>query len=307
MHKLNVRLSPFPPNGLIGFVGIGCMGEPMAKRLIQAGYDLLIFDAQPQKLNNLANMGAHIAGDVRQLAQRADLTISMLPAAAQVENVILGQEGMASQMRPGSVHVDMSTIEPAACRRLAKALEERGAAFLDAPVTGGVGGAQEGTLSILVGGDFAQFERCLPVLKALGRQVTHMGEVGMGQTAKACNQVVGAVTLQAVCEGLMLAKRCGMDVERLIKAMHGGAADSFMLDYVGTRVLRQDFEPGFRIELELKDLKIALAMADECATPLPALALAEQLFLSRAAFGMGSLEGNQALYKVYQQLAGEAI
>lgn len=307
MQEYTAGGSPFPAEGLIGFAGVGCMGAPMARRLIQAGYRLVVYDTQSEKLEDLARLGAQVAVSARQLAEMANLTITMLPAAQQVASALMGEEGMLGAMRPGSVHLDMSTIEPAACRQLAQALAAQGASFLDAPVSGGVGGAEAGTLSILVGGDREQFERCLPVLKAMGQRITHMGGVGMGQTAKACNQVVGAVTLQAVCEGMMLAKRCGLDVKWLLSAMRGGAADSFMLDYVGSRVLKEDFEPGFRIGLELKDLGIALDMAAERCVPLPALALVDQLFRSRAAHGMADQEGNQALYRVYQQLAGEEM
>ncbi len=291
---------------IVAFVGLGLMGVPMARRLLSAGVPLRVYDLARAQVDLLAREGAVPCADPAEAVRGADTLITMLPEARHVEQVLTGPGGAMAALAPGALHIDMSTISPADCARIAETLAARQVHFLDAPVSGGVGGAEAGTLSIMVGGDEAQYRRALPLLEIMGKQITHMGGTGMGQTAKCCNQVVGAITLQAVCEGLSLAKKAGLSLEKLLPAMEGGAADSFMLGYVGSRVIKDDYAPGFRVRLELKDLGIALKTAAEVNAPLPALALVDQFFRSRAASGGMDSEGNQALMRVYDLLGNVA-
>jgi len=281
----------------IGFIGLGLMGAPMAQRLAQAGHKVLGYDTLPEKMKL---QGIDATDSAVQAAADAQIVITMLPESWHVRNVV---SEILPFLSPGTLVIDMSTIESSECTILSDMLLSRKCSFMDAPVTGGVQGAQNGTLSIMVGGSTADFQRASPLLQIMGSRVTHMGSIGMGQMAKCCNQVVGAITLQAVCEGISLAKKAGMDVEKLLDSMDGGAADSFMLKYVGSRVLAGDMSPGFKIRLELKDLEIALRAAREHMVPLPALAVAHQLFVSRAAAGKMDDEGNQALISVYELLS----
>ena len=227
----------------------------------------------------------------------------MVPDSPDVEAAILGAGGVAEHARAGQVVIDMSTVSPATSRKVAQALAARGAGFLDAPVSGGPQGAEQAALTILVGGSAETLERCRPVLERLGKKITLMGEVGAGETAKLCNQIVIGLNIQAVCEGLLVAAKAGLDLPKLIDALMEGAAGSFMLRYVGDRVLAGDSAPGFKVRLEQKDLRLCLQMAEELLIPVPGTALVHQLFRSREAAGGRETEGNQALFKVYESLA----
>lgn len=290
----------------VAFIGLGLMGLPMARRLCAAGYAVHAYDRNPAQIKALLPHGALPVDTPAQAAARAEVLLTMVPEAKDVEAVLTGPDGALSALREGALHIDTSTIFPADCARFSGLLREQGVDFLDAPVSGGVTGAEQGTLSILVGGSDAAYARALPLLSVLGKQITHMGPVGSGQTAKCCNQVIGALTIQAVCEGLLLAEKTGLSLEKLIPAIQGGAADSFMLQYVGNHVLSGNHAPGFRIQLQLKDLDIALQTAAACNAPLPALGLVNQLFRSRAAHGGSVSEGNQALMLVYEMLGNVA-
>jgi 2-hydroxy-3-oxopropionate reductase len=201
----------------------------------------------------------------------------------------------------------MSTVAPATSRRAAQALAAKGVGFLDAPVSGGPQGAEQAALTIFVGGAAETVERCRPVLESLGKTVTRMGDVGAGQTAKLCNQMIIGLNIQAVCEGLLVAAKAGLDLPRLIDALMGGAASSFMVRFVGERLLSGDAAPGFRVRLEQKDLRLCLQLAEELLVPVPGTAMVHQLYRSREAAGGSDSEGNQALFKVYEALAGFAV
>jgi 3-hydroxyisobutyrate dehydrogenase-like beta-hydroxyacid dehydrogenase len=218
----------------------------------------------------------------------------MLPDTPDVEAVVAGPDGVLTGAAPGLLAIDMSTIAPSAARSLAARAASAGVAFLDAPVSGGEQGAIAGTLSIMVGGERAAFERAAPVFAALGRQATYMGGPGQGQTTKLVNQVVGATTLAAVAEGVVLAARAGLDPAAVVQAVGGGAASSWMLTEQAPRMQRRDFAPGFMVRLQQKDLRLALAAAAELGVPLPATALVQQLFVAVEAQGGGEL-GTQAL------------
>lgn len=245
----------------IGFIGLGAMGQPMARNLLKAGYTLTVYNRTAQRAVPLALDGAAVAVSSAAVAAESDVIITMVSDSAAVEQVLLGEGGVIEQIKPGSVVIDMSTISPETTRKLAAALRERGCDLLDAPVSGGVAGAEGGTLAIMVGGSPATFTRCLPILEALGKKIMLMGEVGMGQTTKLCNQVIGMGTLLAVAEGLKLAQAAGADLGQIIDVVGAGAAGSWQLANTGKLIAAEDWRAGFRVALALKDVKLALAEA----------------------------------------------
>lgn len=261
----------------IGFVGLGTMGAPMARRLVEAGHEVTVHNRTREREEPLAAAGAARAASPREAAQGAEVVIVIVADTPDVREVVLGDDGAAAGMSRGSVLVDMSTIAPGATREIAAALAERGVTMLDAPVSGGSEGAEQGTLSIMVGGDASALERVRPVLEALGRTITHVGESGAGQVAKAVNQVIVAGTYAAVAEGLALAMAAGIDVEAAHRAVSGGAAGSWGLTHRGPNMIRNEYPLGFRVRLHRKDLGIALDAAREAGVPLPIAAYVEQV------------------------------
>jgi 2-hydroxy-3-oxopropionate reductase len=290
-------------NERIGFIGLGIMGSKMAVNLVNAGLTVIAYDINSSAMKRAEKNNIKIVYSVEEVIREAEIIITMLPDSPQVEEVVYREKGLLNIMKPGNVLIDMSTISISSCKKIAHSLQERQIDFLDAPVTGGEEAAKKATLSIFVGGQEKLFKRMLPLFRSMGERITLMGDTGSGQIAKICNQIVGAVTLQAVCEGMILAAKIGIDIKTLIAAMKGGAADSFMLDYVTKRILENDFSPGFKITLEQKDLRNALAAADDVKVSLPGLALVHQLYKSREAAACAETEGNQALFRVYEQLS----
>lgn len=290
----------------IGFIGLGTMGRPMAHNLIKAGFALTVRGRRKPIVDELVSAGAMSADSPREVAEVSDVVITMLPDSPDVREVVTGEDGILSGAKPGTVVIDMSTISPSVTREIAEMASNRGIEYLDAPVSGGETGAIAGTLSIMVGGKADVFDKCLPILQAMGKNVVHMGGVGMGQATKLCNQVICVVNIQAVCEGLMLGSKSGLDMERLLAVVSGGAAGSWMLSNLGPKMLARDFEPGFKVKLQQKDLRLALAAADEMGLSLPAMSLVHQLFNSVEADGMGE-EGTQALITALEKLAGHTI
>lgn len=286
----------------IGFIGLGIMGRPMARNLLRAGHRLVVHSRSPGPVESLVAAGAEAAPNPREVALRADVVITMLPDAPDVEAVLLGPGGVAEGVRPGMLVIDMSTSSPALARRLAAVLGEKGADVLDAPVSGGEKGAEEGTLSIMVGGSAAAFERALPVLRVLGKNIVHVGEAGAGQVAKAANQIVVGLTLEAVAEALLLATRAGVDPARVREALLGGFAYSRILEVHGKRMLERDFQPGFKAWLHRKDLGIALGAGREYGVPLPGTALVHELLTALVAGG-GREVDHSALVTVLERLA----
>lgn len=290
----------------IGFIGLGIMGRPMAKNLLKAGHPLVVYNRSRPPMEELIGLGASGASSPKDVAARTDVVITMVPDSPDVEAVVLGPNGVLEGVREGMIVIDMSTISPQVSRRIAKAAAEKGVKALDAPVSGGDKGAIEGTLSIMVGGEPQVFEECLPIFQALGTRVVHVGGHGMGQTVKLCNQVIGPLTLLAVCEGLLLGAKAGADLDRLIEAISGGAARSWMLENLGPKILDRDFRPGFMVRLMQKDLRLALDLADDLKLPLPATSLVHELFRSVEAGGEGE-SGIQALVKGLERLAGVEV
>ncbi|MBI4311999.1 MAG: NAD(P)-dependent oxidoreductase [Chloroflexi bacterium] len=291
------------PDAPIGFIGLGIMGLPMARNLMKAGFPVVCYNRTSSTAQALAAEGAKAAGSPKEVAEACPIVITMVTDSPDVEAVALGPKGIVEGIRRDGVHIDMSTISPSVTRKIAARLKEKGAHMLDAPVSGGSWGAQSGTLSIMVGGDAAVFQRCLPVFKGMGQSIVHVGGNGMGQVTKLVNQILVAGTMNAVAEALVFAAKSGADLEKTIEAVKGGAAGSWQLQNLGPRVIKGDFAPGFMVKLQQKDLRIILDSAGEMHVPLPGTSLVHQLFASLEAAGFGD-EGTQALAKAHERLAG---
>ncbi len=287
----------------LGFIGLGIMGKPMAANLLAAGFPLCVYNRSPAAVQELAAAGATAAESALDLAAASDIVITMLPDSPDVEQVVLGTAGVAAGMRPGAVFIDMSTIAPATTRRIAATLADRGIDAIDAPVSGGQAAAQAGSLSIMAGGSEAALVRAQPIFDVVGRATTHIGSAGAGQVAKAANQIVVALTIQAVAEALMLSRKAGVDPERVRDALLGGFAQSRVLEIHGQRILEGSYEPGFKLRLHRKDLAIALQLGRERLAPLFATAQAAELMDALLAQGAGDRD-HSALATLYEQLAG---
>lgn len=290
----------------LGFIGLGTMGRPMARNLLKEGFAVTVCGRRKPIVDEMVAEGAISAESPREVAQSSDAIITILPDSPDVREVVTGANGILSGARSGMIVIDMSTISPSVTREIAEMASERGVEYLDAPVSGGEPGAIAGTLSIMVGGKSDVYEKCLPIFRALGKNIVHMGEVGMGQATKLCNQVICVLNIQAVCEGLMLGSKAGLDMEKLLSVVSGGAASSWMLSNLGPKMLQRDFEPGFKVKLQQKDLRLALAAADELGLSLPGMSLVHQLFNSVEAAGM-SEKGTQALVTALEKLAGHIV
>jgi 3-hydroxyisobutyrate dehydrogenase-like beta-hydroxyacid dehydrogenase len=287
----------------IGFVGLGTMGGGMARNLLAKGHALTVWNRSAERTAALVAAGANAAARPAELASRCDLVMVCVSDTPDVEQVAQGPEGILAGLSPGSLVIDHSSISPAVTRRLAAAASAKGAGWLDAPVSGGSEGAARGTLSIMVGGDPGQLERARPYLAAYGTTITHVGPSGAGQLAKIVNQILVVVTQQGVGEALLLAQAGGLDLGTTIDAVEGGAAGSWMLANRGPQMARRDWRPGFTIDLQQKDLRLALEAADELGVPLPATALVFQLYRALQQRGLGN-EGNHALVKALEELSG---
>jgi 3-hydroxyisobutyrate dehydrogenase len=288
----------------VGFIGLGIMGGPMAANLLAAGYELTAWNRTAAKTEPLAAAGARVAGSPAEVAAASEVTFTCVTASADVEAVVLGPGGVIEGAAPGSIVVDCSTIAPATARKVHARLAERGVAMLDAPVSGGDVGAKAGTLAIMVGGDAETFERALPVLRAIGKTIVHVGPPGAGQVVKLCNQVAGGLNLLAMAEAISLCRRSGVDPAKMLEVVSAGAAGSWMLQHLGPRAVAGDFAPGFMVDLMQKDLGLVLEAAHETHTPLPGSALVRQLFEMLQARGRGR-EGTQAIVEALALLAGE--
>jgi 2-hydroxy-3-oxopropionate reductase len=288
----------------IGFIGLGVMGREMARHLVRAGHEVRAYDMKTEAVEELASEGALAAASVAAATDGAEVVITMLPDTPQVEEVVLGPGGLLQNPPAGRLLVDMSTIAATATRRMAAQLAQAGIAMLDAPVSGGPTGAKAAKLSIMVGGPEDAVARARPVLEAMGTTIIHVGESGAGQTVKACNQLICAMNLQAICEAFALGRAAGLDLEKLREVLLGGAASSWMLQNLGPLMLAKDASAGFRIDLKLKDLRLAGELAFELGVPLPGTALATSLYLEARAHGEGG-NGNQALFRVYDRLSNQ--
>jgi 3-hydroxyisobutyrate dehydrogenase len=290
----------------LGFVGLGIMGRGMVRNLLKAGYGVRVWNRTASRSDALVTDGATAAASPRDVAEHSDIVFICVSDTPDVEAVIFGTDGLAAGMRQGGLIVDMSTISPQATQQFARKLAEGGIAMLDAPVSGGSEGAERGTLSIMIGGDAAQVERARPYFEAMGKTITHVGTHGAGQTVKLVNQILVVGNMLAVSEALIFAQASGLDLEKTLEAVTGGAAGSWMLSNRGSQAIRRDFRPGFTIDLQQKDLRLALAAADAVGAPVIATSLISNLYRTLQAAGLGS-EGNHALIKALEQLSGFTV
>ena len=274
----------------IGFIGLGIMGKPMARNLLKAGYSVVVHDLIRQSVDELAKEGATPATSSKEVAEQSDVVITMLPDSPDVEKVVLGPEGVLEGVGEGMLYIDMSSIAPATARQIYEAMKAKGVESLDAPVSGGEVGAIEGTLSIMVGGAEKAFKRALPLFEVMGKNIVLIGDPGAGQVTKACNQVVVALTIQAVSEALTLAKRAGVDPAKVREALLGGFAQSRILELHGQRILDGNFKPGFKIRLHRKDLNIALQTGRDLKVPLFATGQAAAIMDKLLAEDKGELD-----------------
>ena len=278
----------------VGFVGLGIMGAPMARNLLKAGFAVTVWNRTASRSEALKADGAAVAASPAAVAAASEVTVSCVSDSPDVEAVALGAGGVIEGAARGSAYIDCSTISPAVARKVADTLGARGVAMLDAPMSGGDVGAKAGTLAMMVGGDAAVFERCLPVLQAMGKTIVHVGPSGAGQVVKLCNQVAGGLNLLAMAEAVALARGAGVDPAKMLEVVSAGAAGSWMLSNLGPRAVAGDFAPGFLVELMQKDLRLVLETSAATRTPLPGTALVNQVFRMLEAQGRGR-EGTQAI------------
>jgi len=292
-------------NATIGWIGTGVMGAPMAQHLLDAGYELVVHSRTAERAQALVQNGATWADSPRSAAAGADFVFTMLGYPQDVRAVVLGVDGVLGSMPPGSLLIDMTTSEPTLAKEIAAAASSVGVDALDAPVSGGDIGARNASLVIMVGGSEAAFERAQPMFSKLGRLAALHGDAGSGQHTKMVNQIAIAGGMIGVCEAMLYAQRAGLDVERVIDTIRDGAAGSWSLSNYGPRMLRGDFEPGFKIEHFIKDLGLALSEARRMNLSLPGAALAEQLYIAAQAQGFGR-KGTQALIAALACLSGHS-
>lgn len=286
----------------VGLIGTGIMGAPMALNLIKIGFDVTVHSRTKSKADRVIAAGGHWCDSLRELSDDADVVVTVLPDSPDVEAVYLGQGGICAGLREGAIAIDMSTVSPDVARTVEAAVRARGASFLDAPISGGKTGAEAGTLAIMVGGESDTLKRAMPVLEAMGKTIVHCGPCGAGQLTKLCNQIICGLNLLAVSEALVFAERVGLDQATVLKVVSSGAAGSWAVDNLGTRMERRDFAPMFMIDLQQKDLRIALDAAHNTAVPLPGTSLVHQLLTANQSAGEGR-EGTQALVKTLERLA----
>jgi len=285
----------------VGVIGLGIMGEPIARNLLRAGYPLSVYTRSRSKAAQLLSQGARWMDSPAMLAREVDIVISIVSDSPDVEQIYLGANGVCEGLRAGSLCIDISTVSPEVTVAVAAEVERRGGAFIDAPVSGGKTGAEAGTLSIMVGGKQEDVRRAQPLFDVLGKSTVHCGPTGHGQLAKLCNQILCGLNLLGVSEAVILAKRAGLDPQKMLTAVSAGAAGSWALDNLGPRMLARDFAPMFMIDLQQKDLRIALSTAREHAVPLLGTALVSQLLAANQAANEGR-EGTQALVKTLERL-----
>ena len=289
----------------IGFIGLGIMGHPMALNLLKGGHRLFVYGRR-RLPDDVRAAGAVVCDRLKEIAERAETVILMVPDTPDVKSVLFDPQGVAEGLSPGKTVVDMSSISPLETKLFAKAINEKGCDYLDAPVSGGEVGARAGSLTIMVGGPEAAFARVRPLFELLGKNITLVGGNGDGQTAKVANQIIVALTIEAVGEALLFAARAGADPAKVRQALMGGFAASRILEVHGERMIKRTFDPGFRIELHQKDLNLALQGARALSMSLPNTATTQELFNAAAALG-GKGWDHSGLVRVLEHLAGHPV
>lgn len=287
----------------VGFIGLGIMGRGMARNLLKAGFPLRVWNRTAARMDELAADGAQPSASPAELAGQCDIIITCVSDTPDVEAVLLGENGVIAGVQSGALVIDMSTISPQATQGFAEKLGAKGVNMLDAPVSGGSEGAAKGTLSIMIGGDAADVERAMPVFQAMGKTITHVGGTGAGQTVKLVNQILVVGSMQSMAEALLFAQAGGVDLEKTLAAVSGGAGGSWTLSNRGPQLIKRDWRPGFMIDLQAKDLRLVLDAADDLGAPLPSTALIFQLYRTLQAQGLGA-EGNHALVKALERMSG---
>ena len=290
----------------LGFTGLGIMGKPMAGHLLDAGHTVHVYDVVPEAVKEMASKGAVACGSNKEVAQKSDIIFIMVPDTPDVEAVLFGKDGVTEGVRPGSIVVDMSSISPIATKEFAKKLAAMGVKMLDAPVSGGQVGAENATLSIMVGGEPEVLEQIKPYFELMGKNIVHIGSNGDGQTCKVANQIVVGLTIEAISESLLFASKAGADPAKVREALLGGWAQSRILDIHGGRILERKFAPGFRIRHQQKDLNLALQSARILGLSLPGVAVTQELFNAVAAQGGIDLD-HSALVLALEKLANHKV
>ena len=291
-----------PPSLTVGYIGLGLMGKSIARNILKAGFPLVVHNRSQAAVQALVAEGARAAGSPAEVAAQVDVVFTNLPDSPDVEQVALGPGGIIEGAHAGLDFVDNSTIKPASARQIAEKLGEEGVQCLDAPVSGGDIGARNATLAIMVGGPAEALEKVMPVFQAMGKTITHVGEAGAGQIAKAANQIMVAAQMVAMGELLVFAQKAGADPQKVVEAIKGGAAQCWTLDVKPPRLFAGNRDPGFKAYMQAKDLGIMLDTARQYGIPLPSAAVDAQLFNAMLQMGMGELD-NSAVLGVLEQLA----
>lgn len=292
--------------GKVGFIGLGVMGKPMSLNLLKAGHSLVVFDLSAEALEEVVAAGATAAASPAGVASQCDKIFTMLPNSPHVRQVLLGENGVIHGIRPGTIVIDTSSIAPIAAREVAAKLAEKQIEMLDAPVSGGQAGAIKATLSIMVGGKKSIFDECAPLLQAVGSSVTWVGEIGAGNVAKLVNQTIVAINIAAISEGMTLAVKAGVDPEVVFQAIRGGSAASRMLEAKTPLMLEQKFDPGFRLNLHIKDLGNVLETGHDVGAPMILSSCVMEMMQNLKANGMGDCD-NSILVRYYEKLAGQSV
>ena len=290
----------------IGFIGLGIMGKPMARNLLKAGHVLMVHNRSRAAVDELTKEGARPMNNAKEVAEHSNIVVTMLPDSPDVELVYGGEQGIFAGARSGTLVIDMSSISPVVARKLAAEAERRGCDMLDAPVSGGEAGAIGASLSIMIGGKASAVERAMPIFQMLGKNIVHVGDAGAGQVTKAANQMVVGTTIAIVGEALVLAKKAGVDPAKVRQALLGGFAQSKILEAHGQKMLERNFNPGFRIRLHEKDMKIALAAGSEYGVPLMVSSVVGQMMTAMKGMGLADLD-HSALVKLIESLAKKEL
>lgn len=289
----------------VGLIGLGIMGKPMAKNMLKAGYELLVSDLNKESVDEVVSAGA-ISASAEEIGGSCDVVMTMLPNSPHVKAVMLGETGVANHMKPGSVFIDMSSINPIASKEIAAELGKRGIKMLDAPVSGGEPKAIDGSLSFMVGGPQDVFDAYKPLLNTMGTSVVRCGEVGAGNTTKLANQIIVALNIATVAEAFMLAKKADVDPRLVFEAIKGGLAGSTVMNAKAPMMMDANFNPGFKVDLHIKDLDNALNTAHEVGAPLPLTAAVMEMMQTLRADGFGQND-HSSLAKYYEKLTGTTI
>jgi 2-hydroxy-3-oxopropionate reductase len=290
----------------VGYIGLGLMGKSIARNILKAGFPLLVHNRSRAAVDELVAEGAIAANSPKEVAEQVDVIFTNLPDTPDVEKVVLGENGIIEGAHEGLIYIDNSTIKPAAARRIAEKLAEKNVFALDAPVSGGDIGARNATLTVMVGGEESALEKAMPVFQAMGKTITHVGDSGAGQVAKAANQIMVAAQMVAMGELLVFSKKAGVDPRKVVDAIKGGAAQCWTLDVKPPRLFAGNREPGFKAHMQLKDLKLILETAHEYDIPVPSTTENTELFQQMIDLGMGELD-NSAVVGVIEKMAGIEI